>query len=349
MLTGSKTAQGVLVAALVVVILVLAAWTTWRDSIDDSSSVAGVMAGDHEGSITFEARERTYLLHIPPTYDGITPHALVIVLHGGGGNPHNIASVSGFSDEADRQGFIVVYPEGTGRFRDGLLTWNAETCCGYALDNEVNDVGFVDALISKLGRELKIDTRRIFATGISNGGMMAYLLACRLSNRIAAIGPVAGALNIEDCNPSEPVSVIIFHGTADRHVLYEGGVPLVRFDPHPRVDKPVSYAVSFWVKKNHCSLIPQTTENANIAVDVYSGCSEGTEVVLYTIKGGTHSWPGGLRGSAIGDEPSKEISATEIMWQFFSQHSKQLAPPFFTAQGFRDLSTFWTRDQPVSD
>jgi polyhydroxybutyrate depolymerase len=313
-------------AILLVVLLVVAVaivWAASRTAVRDRSLPA-LVAGDYEGSLVFEGRERYYLLHIPPSYDSRTPSALVIVLHGGGGNPEHAADMTGFNAKADSEGFIVVYPAGTGQLKDRLLTWNTWNCCGYALDNNVNDVGFINALIDKLENTVSIDEARIFVTGISNGGMMSYRLGCELADRIAAIAPVAGALNTDSCKPSQPASVVVFHGTADRHVLYEGGEPLAQFDPHRRVDNSVEYAVSFWVNNDECSLIPETTEQGNIRVDKYPGCAMGTEVVLYTIKDGRHAWPGGQKMSIVGDEPTEEISATDIMWDFFATHPKQL-------------------------
>lgn len=308
-------------AALLVVISVVAIWGFGQIVFRRAATQAS-WVGDVEGSMVFENRKRTYLLHFPPDYDGTVALPLVIVLHGGGGNARGVAEMTGFNAEADAGGFIVVYPDGTGALGDRILTWNSGNCCGYAMDHNVNDVGFIDALISKLESELRIDSDRIFATGISNGGMMTYRLACELSNRIAGIAPVAGALNV-NCNPSQPVSVIAFHGTADRHVLYNGGVPISKFDPHPRVDGSVTYAISFWVHRDRCSEIASRTSKGNVTGDAYSNCSNGTAVVLYTIVGGLHAWPGGQRGSTIGDKPTNEISATHIIWEFFEQHPKQ--------------------------
>jgi polyhydroxybutyrate depolymerase len=283
---------------------------------------AAARPGDYERSMTFGERERTCLLHLPPAYDGQNALPLVIALHGGGGNAQGAAEMTGMSAKADEEGFIVVYPEGTGRLKDRLLTWNAGNCCGYALDNKEDDVAFVQALIARLQQELKIDPRRVYATGISNGGMMAYRLGCELSDKIAAIAPVAGALNNEECRPTQPVSVVIFHGTADEHVLYEGGKPEKKADPQDRVDKPVSYAVSFWVEHDRCPAIARKEEKGNVVRETYSGCQDGTEVILYTVKGGGHAWPGGGQGWLFGDEPTKEISATDVMWEFFRTHPK---------------------------
>jgi polyhydroxybutyrate depolymerase len=283
-----------------------------------------VKPGDYEETIIAGGKIRNYLLHVPPSYDGKkTP--LVIVLHGGGGNAGSTAEMTGMNIKSDQAGFIAVYPNGTSRISDEkLLTWNAGNCCGYALDNNIDDVGFIRELIGKLERELSIDTARIYATGISNGGMMSYRLACELSDKIAAIAPVAGAMGMADCNPVNPVSVIIFHGTADDHVLYEGGTPRTQLDTHPRVDKPVSYAVDFWVKADGCSPAATKETKGYIVKEVYSGGRNGTGVVLYTIVGGKHAWPGGKPGWLGGDVPTREISATDLMWDFFVSHPKQL-------------------------
>jgi len=269
---------------------------------------------------------RSYLVHVPPSYNGKAPVPLVIVLHGGGGNAEQAKQCTLFSEKSDKEGFIVVYPNGTGVLKNRFLTWNAGNCCGYALDNNVNDVQFIRAMLKKLERQFNIDPLKIYATGISNGGKLAYRLACELSDEIAAIAPVAGSLDLPDCRPRHPVSVVIFHGTADENLLYEGGVPKKIYDNHPRVDSPVSYAVSFWVKHNGCSNIPQREEKGNILHEVYSEGRDASEVELYTIKGGTHSWPGGVKWAKDAPEPTKEISATDVMWDFFIRHPKKISP-----------------------
>jgi polyhydroxybutyrate depolymerase len=309
------------IGAVVILVALFAAWGLSQVAVR-LGSIQASLVGDRDGSLSFENRKRTYLLHFPPNYDGRVAVPLVIVLHGGGGNGRSVAEMTGFSEEADSGGFVAVYPDGTGVLGDRVLTWNSGNCCGYAMDKNVNDVGFIGALIAKLEQEFNIDSSRVFATGISNGGMMAYRLGCELSDKIAGIGPVAGALNV-DCNPSHTVSVVAFHGTGDQHVLYNGGVPVARFDPHPRVDRSVAYAISFWVQRDSCAPIPSETVNGGIIVDGYSNCSNGTAVALYTIVGGLHAWPGGQKGSVRGDEPTREISATQVMWEFFKQHPKQ--------------------------
>ncbi|MBI5653073.1 MAG: polyhydroxybutyrate depolymerase, partial [Chloroflexi bacterium] len=233
----------------------------------------------------------------------------------------NAARMTGFSALADKEQFIVVYPNGTGRLGDKILTWNVGNCCGYALDNMVDDVGFVRALIEKLKREYPIDPKRIYATGISNGGMMAYRLACELSDTLAAIAPVAGALYGE-CKPAHQVAVIAFHGTADQHVLYNGGVPLKQADSHPREDKSVAFAMSFWVKQNQCNAPAQKSERGKVIVEAYTNCRSNADVTLYTLKDFGHAWPQGAKGTAWADDPRAEIAATNVMWEFFKTHPK---------------------------
>lgn len=206
----------------------------------------------------------------------------------------------------------MAYPSGTGRF-SRAPTWNSGNCCGYALQNHVDDVAFLRALIDTLERNYSVDVRRIFVTGISNGGMMSYRMACELAGKIAAIAPVEGAQNL-DCRPSEPVSVIVFHGTADRLVLFGGGISPFQIGPK-RSDNSVANAVAFWVKEDGCSAAPKHEENGGVHTDNYSGCKNGTGVALYAIQGGRHTWPG---GRASGNS----VPATDLMWSFFLQHPK---------------------------
>ncbi|HTS18931.1 MAG TPA: PHB depolymerase family esterase [Verrucomicrobiae bacterium] len=287
-----------------------------------SSRAEPLKPGDHNLTLTTGGRDRTYLLHLPPVYDGKRSLPLVIVLHGGGGNARGAVKMTGFSDKADKEGFVVVYPNGSGRLKTRLLTWNSGNCCGYALDSDVDDVGFIRALIDELVKTRGIDPKRVFVTGMSNGGMMTYRIGCELSDKVAAIAPVAGALDVENCQPANPVPVIIFHGTADEHVLYNGGEPIRKADRHFRVDKSVAYAVSFWVKRDGCAPTPVHSQKGSIATDVYGGGKDGAEVVMYTVNGGGHAWPGG-ESYLLGAEPTKEISATDLMWDFFVRHPRK--------------------------
>jgi polyhydroxybutyrate depolymerase len=289
----------------------------------------GVYARSTSRTISLDVggRTRTCLLHVPPSYVEGRPMPLVLLLHGGGGNGAQAERAYGMDPIADREGFLVAYPNGTSRMGN-LLTWNAANCCAYAYENDVDDVGFVGALLDEIERTVSVDPRRIYATGMSNGAMMTYKLGCRLSDRLAAIAPVAGSLDDESCAPSSPLSVIAFHGTADEHVPYYGGYGAASLYPHE--DRPVSYAVSLWVARDACATTPVTVTSASgdVVTDTYGGGAGGAEVVLTTIRGGGHAWPGAA-GSVVGDVPTQEISASELMWAFFARHAKPdaSAPP----------------------
>jgi polyhydroxybutyrate depolymerase len=268
-----------------------------------SATPAPIQTGTISGSLDFGGRTRTYLLHIPTGYDGKTPLPLVFVLHGATESNENVENLSRMTPKADREHFIAVYPSGTGR----LPTWNAGNCCGFANATRVDDIGFFRALLEKLERDYAVDRKRVYFTGISNGAMMSYRVACEMPEQVAAIAPVEGALNIE-CHPAAPVSVLIFHGTADRLVPFNGGVTTQR-------NNSVAYAVDFWVKRDGCSAAPTHEETAESHADKYSGCKDGTGVALYAIQGGHHMWPGHpLSGNSV--------PATDLMWSFFAAHPK---------------------------
>jgi len=272
----------------------------------------GQAAGTESKTLEFGGRTRTYLIHPPKGYDGKTPLSLVLVLHGALQGAAGVERMSGMSAKADKENFLVAYPNGTSR--SGLApTWNAGACCGYAQTNNVDDVGFLRALIDRLGRDYAVDPKRIFVTGISNGGMMSYRLACELADRVAAIAPVEGAQDLE-CRPSVPVSVLVFHGTADLLVPYKGGTTPFQLGPK-RTDTSVRSTVAFWVKQDGCSTTPKLEETNQLRIDTYSGCKDGVVVALYTIRGGHHMWPG-TRLSL------NDIPATDIMWSFFAAHPK---------------------------
>ncbi|MDG6229485.1 MAG: PHB depolymerase family esterase, partial [Candidatus Thermoplasmatota archaeon] len=157
-----------------------------------SSFLSGCLMGTE--SIMVDGLERSYSIHIPEGYDGSKPLPLVLVFHGGGGNANNILQTTGFNQKADEEGFLVVYPQGSGRLQNSLLTWNTGFCCGYAVENTIDDVAFIRQLIDHLQRHYPIDTKMIYATGISNGGMMTYLVGAELSDIFAAIAPVAASI-----------------------------------------------------------------------------------------------------------------------------------------------------------
>ncbi len=277
---------------------------------------------DIVATLDVDGRERSYRLHVPAGLDPLAPSALVVALHGGGGNGTNMQPKIGLDAVANRESFLVAYPDGSGRLDGYLLTWNAGNCCGYALDEQVDDTAFLRAMVEDISHTHSIDRRRVFATGMSNGGMMAYRLACEAADLFAAVAPVAGALNLETCEPSGPVSVLAIHGTADQHVLFEGGAPAITVDSHSRIDHSVRYAVTFWAARNGCALQAAQTQVGSVLHEVYSGCEAGSAVELIAVDGGGHAWPGAAKFSPQGDEPSQAVDASEAIWAFFEAHPK---------------------------
>lgn len=287
----------------------------------------GLGPGDTRYELQHGGRERSYVLHEPAGAAGRKNLPLVLSLHGGGGNAFLNAQQTGFNAEADRSGFIVVHANGTGESRPLLnsmgrgfmFTWNAGTCCGYAQQNKVDDVGFLRAVIADVRKKYSIDPKRIYASGLSNGAMMSYRLACEASDLIAAVGIVAGAQTVSACKPAQPVSVIHIHGTADQNVPLLGGVGPKSYDRGPK--PPVLDAIRFWARTDGAAAEPVSSTRGNVRKDVYAG-RNGVDVVFYTLAGGGHSWPGGERMLAILDAPSPDLNATKTIWQFFAAHPK---------------------------
>ena len=262
---------------------------------------------------------RGYFLYIPSTWHRGRPAPLVLVFHGGGGRASDIAPHTGFSRLAEREGFLVAYPQGIdGRWNDGR--WFAAATH--------DDVGFVRALLDTLGRELGVDPRRVYATGISNGAMFSYRLACDLPGTFAAVAPVAGAMPADlapGCERTAPVSVIAFQGTADPLMPYGGGGVARR---RGRV-LSAQRSIAFWGMVAGCSGTPTTTDEADRATDgtrvrrtLLGGCREGREVELNTIEGGGHTWPGGPAAGRWVGRVSREVEATEVIWEFFARHPR---------------------------
>ena len=270
--------------------------------------------GDTTRALAFAGIERTYVLHIPAGYDATRSTPLVLAFHGIGLNAEEMIRISGLSKQADTSGFVVVYPNGTGESK----SWNGGHCCGEAAKNNVDDVGFVRALIDQLAVAVKLDTGRIYATGFSNGAIMVYRLACELPDRIAAIGPVAATQILDDqnaCRPARSAPVIHFHGTADRLNPYEGGTTAAGF-------KYVSVkdAIGFWAEKNACPAPLPRKESGTVQHDVYAPCANRSAIELYSIIGGEHAWPGGEAVDPRIGKPTMEVSATPLMWEFFAAH-----------------------------
>ncbi|HSN16770.1 MAG TPA: PHB depolymerase family esterase [Gammaproteobacteria bacterium] len=283
-------------------------------------------AGDPRIEIEYAGLDRSYLLHMPSPLPN-DPLPLVVVLHGGGGSAESAAKMTGFDAEADKEGFIVVYPNGTGKARPflnalgkpGFLTWNAGSCCGYAYEKQIDDVGFIRALVVQVIKDNAADPKRVYVTGISNGGMMAYRLACEASDLFAAIAPVSAVQEVASCKPSQPVSVFHIHGAKDENVPLDGGVGKKAIEKEDR--KPVQDSIDFWVRQDGCSVTVHSQE-PDVLMTNYGGCQAGSEVSFFLIQDGGHAWPGGQRIARFLDPPSRALDATSEIWDFFKSHSK---------------------------
>ena len=292
-----------------------------RNRPTTSTAPPGLPAGEITRILTYVGLERSFILYVPSSVSWDQPVPVVFGFHGGTGNAESAIRMSGFNEVADQNGFIVIYPNGTGRLsEDKFLTWNGGTCCGYAQGKNVDDVGFVRAIVIDLQSLLNIDEKRIYAAGMSNGGILTHRLACEAADLFAAVAAVAGTLNLVSCAPSQPISVIEFHGTADQHIPYDGGVgpeSLVSVD-----FTSVKDSVEFWSVFNRCSSKPQMDSFDDIQHETWTGCAGSTAVELYTVIGGGHSWPGGQGGWPGADQPTQTISATQLIWEFFTAHPK---------------------------
>jgi len=284
-----------------------------------------------DNTLQHDGRERHYLIN---DFSGGQQAPVVIVLHGGGGHPENARNMSQFDVIAAREKAIVVYPGGTGAMPGGrLATWNAGHCCAYALENKVDDVGFIRKLIDSLISSGRADPSRVYVTGMSNGAMMAHRLARELPDRIAAIAPVVGAIFGDDPPASAAVAAIIFIGKSDQNVPAAGG-PLggiaLRRGPLARDRKPEDHDVApalaqaeYWAKANGCAPPVSAEDSRNRFSETrWEKCASGKPVHYYAVAGNGHAWPGGKAGRAEADQPTPDVNASEMMWRFFMANPK---------------------------
>jgi polyhydroxybutyrate depolymerase len=279
---------------------------------------------------------RTYLVHVPPGYPSETPLPLVVVIHGAFDTADDMERKSGFSQIADREGFIVLYPNGMG-ILGFLQHWNAGHCCGKAADEQLDDVGFVATTIEDVCTRLKVDRDRIYMVGFSNGGMLAYRFAAERGNLLAAVAPVAASIGgspskkVPEWRIPEPVGripVIAFHGLSDDSVPFTGGVSPRKGGP--RTYWSVEESVKFWVVRNGCNPQAAGTESniGRVLLRSWNDCKNEAEVALYLIRDWGHDWPGKSFTSTLSeDDPLKNFDAAEIIWDFFKSHQRTPALP----------------------
>ena len=299
-----------------------------------SASEAKKKESAYTASITHNGLKRTYLIHIPPDNKS-RPMPLVIALHGGGGTGSRMEKLTkdGFNRLSDKEGFIVVYPDGIEKhWNDG----RSVKAAGWRAHKEnVDDVGFISAMIEHLVKEQNVDPERVYITGVSNGALMASRLACEKTEKIAAIALVAGTIAedfVSRCSPSRPIPVLMMHGTKDPFVLWEGGEIADKLPRGRRFGRTLSVpeTVKFWAANNGCPSLPIITQEPDkdpndttrVRQEAYSDCKNGAEVILYAIENGGHTWPSGHKylPERIVGRTSKDIDANEVIWDFFRRH-----------------------------
>jgi polyhydroxybutyrate depolymerase len=278
------------------------------DASIDSTVVTGTTCSgsaqplDADWMIDVGGTQRLAHVHVPASYDPTKPTPVVIDLHGRTSNGTQQAWLSHMVTKSDAAGFIVVHPESS----TSPTSWNSGAgCCDPAYSNHVDDVGFMNNLLDQLEAKLCVDADRVYTTGLSNGGYLSHTLACDLSDRIAAIGSVAGLLQVDQCNATRAMPVFDVHGDND---------PIVSYSWVPQT-------IDFWTQHNGCTTMTTTYQNGNATCVTHGGCTSGADVVLCTIAGGGHQWPGGEALPFLGLK-SDDLNATDAQWEFFVAHPR---------------------------
>jgi polyhydroxybutyrate depolymerase len=292
-------------------------------------------SGDHEETLQFAGGTRRYILHLPPDYARHVPLPVLIAFHGGGANGKIFQLYSGLDAQADSLGWAVIYPDGTGHFDRRLLTWNAGTCCGSAMSEHVDDVGFTLALLADLAKDLDLDRTRVYATGHSNGAMMAYRLAGAAGARLAAIAAVAGPdMTDPFASSGPPVPVLHVHSVDDPRATYSGGESrIASFIGGRIVFRPVDETLARWRKRDGCSgdgktLDERTLDSHRAELVDFGPCAGGADVELWRLHGSGHGWPGGtspLPERLVGPN-TRVIHAAEEIFRFLSRFTRADAP-----------------------
>ena len=265
------------------------------------------------GSVIHDGIQRDYILYIPAIYDGSADFPLVLNFHGFGSNANEQMFYGDFRDIADTEGFLLVHPQGTSL--NGSQYWNVGS--PGSSGSTIDDVGFTEALIDELANLYTINLDRVYATGMSNGGFMSFLLACQLSEKIAAIASVTGTMTLDtydNCNAQHPTPILQIHGTSDNIVPYNGNTGSLSIDD----------VISYWVNYNNCDTNPTITtfpdldpsDGSIVEHIVYTGGDNASTTEHMKVIGGGHTWPGSV---FILPETNQDINASNEIWEFFSR------------------------------
>ncbi|KAA1249277.1 polyhydroxybutyrate depolymerase [Mycobacterium simiae] len=277
---------------------------------------ATIPVGQSSQAIEWGGVSRTFNLYRPQELFGSVP--VVVMMHGGYGTGAQAERAYHWDAKADNGHFLVVYPDGLNR------AWNAGSCCGMPQQSNVDDIGFISAMVGAIEQQMPIDPTRIYATGMSNGAMMALRLGCE-TGIFAAIAPVAGTL-MTDCSRAQPASLLQIHGTADDNVPYDGGPgKALKVNGAPRVNGPSVPSVNAtWRAIDSCA--PPVSHTTGVVTTETAECADGRAVELISVAGAGHQWPGGVPNPKLErlglPQPSTAFDATDTVWQFFSQHHR---------------------------
>jgi polyhydroxybutyrate depolymerase len=276
-----------------------------------------------ENKVVVNGVSRFFNMYTPSTYRQGIASPLILVYHGGGGNPVQTEKYTQLNKTAEKHGFIVVYMAGSGRMENRGLTWNTWACCAYALDHKVDDIAYTREVVHLLRQHYNINPAMIYATGISNGGMMSYRIACEVPDVFAAVAPVAGAMFSFDCKHNGPgTSVLAINGTDDELVPHQGGNGKRQAIRKPMI--PVDTLIRQWASHLSCGPVTNSKMGDHIEVTAYEGCRRQTTVKLYSVLGGGHTW----RFTQL--EKNQRINrrmappVNELIWDFFRENTKTL-------------------------
>lgn len=312
---------GVVLHSLLAALLLIAA----------APAAAALAPGDHQFELMLGEVKRSYLVRVPPRAAPGVALPVVLNFHGGGGDAKTQKWYSRMDEAADRDGYIAVYPNGTGGLGERFNTWNAGQCCGIAVLTRVDDVGYAVAVLDDLARRTPVDRRRVYATGLSNGAMMAYRLAAEAPERIAAVAGVAGAMTLAQFAPRLPVPVMHIHSVDDQLALYDGGFGHALLTPDLLMrHASVNDMLRRWLEHNQCkgkgeaapAIAGSGADSGHTATRiVWRPCRGGVEVVLWRLTGAGHVWPGGQRDflPLLLGTSSGVIDANREIWRFFSR------------------------------
>jgi polyhydroxybutyrate depolymerase len=298
---------------------------------DPPADKAKLGPGTHELTLKAAGHEWHYTLHVPPKYDAARATPLVLILHGAGGKGDGYLDKAGWAKKADRAGFVAVAPDGlTARpdEKEAFLTnprlWNSGQLPETSPRAKIDDVAFFKALLDEVGRRVTVDKARVYVTGHSNGAGMTFRLGAELSERFAAIAPVASVPWVKDPKPSRPLPTLYIIGTEDPLVPFKGGESTTPWGK--RTTPPVAEGLAKWAKALGCPEEPKTLRDKDGVKVVEYGPGKGdVKLTAYFIAGQGHNWPGGkdLLPARLVGPSSDKLNATDVIWEFFEKQGKR--------------------------